>query len=289
MRSPKLFTLLTALALVAVVAVQVDAQQGRPQGGRGQGRPGGGGFPGGGFGGPGGGGKLSLLGRDEVKKELELLDEQNADIEKLAEAAQAQRSSAFADIQNLPEGERRAAFEKLQAERNALSEEERDKQDAERRAQRDAQQAEAEAKLAEILLPHQLDRLTQIEIQQQGIGALLSDEVAKELGLSDAVKADIESTVRAIGEKSRTEIQAQFQSGNREGIREKMEGVQKEIETAALAKLTQSQRDKFADMKGEPFELPRLGFGGGPGGPGGQRQRGGNGGQGGGRPQRPAE
>ncbi len=273
MRSPKLFTLLTALALV-VVSVQADAQQGQGQGGRGRG-----GFPGGGFGGPGGGGKLGLLRRDEVKKELELLDEQNADIEKLGEEMRSQRSSVFAEIQNLPEAERRAAIEKLQADRNALSQEERDKQDAERREQALAQQKEADAKLAEILLPHQMDRLTQIEIQQQGIGALTTEAVAKELGLSDTVKADIQATARAAGEKARAEIQALFQGGNRDGIREKMEAIQTGIETEVLAKLTQSQRDKFTEMKGEPFELPRFGFGG---------QRGNNG-QGGGRPQRPAE
>lgn len=286
MRSPKLFSLLTALALVAVVAVQADAQQGGGQGGRGRG-----GVPGGGFGGPGGGGKLGLLHRDEVKKELELLDEQNADIDKLNEELRSQRSSAFAAIQNLPEAERRAAIEKLQAERNALSQEERDKQDAERRAQALAQQTEADAKLAEILLPHQMDRLSQIELQQLGIGALLTEAVAKELGLSDAVKADIESTTRASGEKARAEIQALFQAGNRDGIREKMEAIQTGIETEVLAKLTQSQRDKFAEMKGETLDLPRFGFGGA-GGAGGQRGRGGaggQGGQGGGRPQRPAQ
>jgi len=207
MRSPKLFTLLTALVLV-VVSVQVNAQQGGQGGQGGRGRGGFGGFGGGGFGGPGGGGKLGLLQRDEVKKELELLDEQIADIEKLNEANRAQRGAGLPDFQNMTDEERRAAFEKLRAEREALSEEERTKRDEERRAQGLAQQKEADAKLAEILLPHQMDRLRQIEIQQQGIGALLTEDVAKELGLSDEAKADLEATVRASGEKARTEIQA---------------------------------------------------------------------------------
>jgi len=68
-----------------------------------------------------------------------------------------------------------------------------------------------------------------------------------------------------------------------------MEAIQKEIEDEVLAKLTQGQRDKFTEMKGEILDLPRFGGFGGPGGPGGQRGRGGDGGQGGGRPQRPAE
>ena len=303
MQSLRLFTLSTALALVAVVAMQVDAQQGRPQGGRPQGGQGGrggfqgGGFQGGGFGGFGGGGKLGLLRIDAVKKELELLDEQSADIEKLSEAMRAQRSAGLPDFQNMTDEERRAAFDKLRAEREALSEAEREKQDAERRAQQAAQQKEADTKLAEILLPHQIDRLSQIELQTQGIRALTTEEVAKELGLSDAVKADLEATIQASGEKMRTEMQALFQGGNRDGLREKMQELTKGVEESVLAKLTQSQRDKFTEMKGEKFDMPQGGFGG----PGGQRGQGGDGGgrpggQGGGRPggeggrpQRPAQ
>ncbi|MCA9142926.1 MAG: hypothetical protein KDB05_09075 [Planctomycetales bacterium] len=289
MQSSRLFTLSMALALVAIMTVQVDAQQGRPQGGRGQG--GRGGAPGGGFGGPGGGGKLGLLRIDAVKKELELLDEQSADIEKLNEELRSQRSGDGPDFRNMSDEERRAAIEKFRADREALSEAEREKQDEERRAKQRELQQQADAKLADILLPHQMDRLSQIELQTQGIRALTTEEVAKELGLSDKVKADVEAEIQASGEKMRSEMQALFQGGNREGLREKMEELRKGIEGNVLAKLTQSQRDKFAEMKGEPFEMPQFGFGG-PGGQrggdggGGQRTRGGDGG---GRPQRPAQ
>ncbi|HUG67613.1 MAG TPA: hypothetical protein VMM76_07670 [Pirellulaceae bacterium] len=288
MRSPKFIMLSTVLVLAAVVAVQVDAQQGRPQGGRPQGGRGGGGFPGGEFQGGGGGGKLGLLRMDTVKKELELLDEQAADIEKLNEELRSQRSGDGPDFRNMSDEERRAAFAKLRAEREALSEADRERQDEERRAQQRVQQQQADAKLAEILLPHQMDRLSQIELQTQGIRALTTDEVVKELDLSDKAKADIETTIAASGEKMRAAMQTLFQGGNRDGIREKMEELRKGIEEEVLAKLTQSQRDKFAEMKGEPFEMPQGGFGG----PGGQRGRGGEGGRGGdggGRPQRPAQ
>lgn len=289
MQKLRWFTLSTALVLFAVMAVQVDAQQGRPQGGRGQGGPGGrGGFPGGGFQGGGGGGKLGLLRIDAVKKELELLDEQSADIEKLSEAMRAQRSAGLPDFQNMTDEERRAAFDKLRAEREALSEADRAKQDEERRTQQVAQQTEADAKLAEILLPHQMDRLNQIELQTQGIRALTTEEVAKELGLSDAAKADLEATIQASGEKMRSEMQALFQGGNRDGLREKMQELAKGVEESVLAKLTQAQRDKFTEMKGDKFDMPQGGFGG-PGGQRGQGRPGGQGGAGGGRPQRPAQ
>ncbi|MEO8496110.1 MAG: hypothetical protein ABI614_13650 [Planctomycetota bacterium] len=283
MRSSKFLMLFTALVLAAVVAGQVEAQQGQGQGqgqgGRGRGGPGG-------FG-RGGGGKLGLLRIDAVKKELELLDEQSADIEKLNEELRAQRTGDGPDFRNMTDEERRAAFEKLRAEREALSEADREKQDAERRAQQLAQQKEGDAKLAEILLPHQMDRLSQIEIQTQGIRALTTDDVVKELGLSDKEKADVEATIQASGEKMRTEMQALFQGGNREGMREKIQELTKGVESEVLAKLTQSQRDKFTALKGEPFEMPQGGFGGF-GGAGGQGGRGGQP-QGGGRPQRPAQ
>ena len=294
MRNLKFFTLLTALVLVAVVAVQVDAQQRRGQGGRGQGGRGGG------FQGRGGGGKLALLRIDAIKKELELLDEQSTDIEKLGEELRAQRNGDRPDFQNMTDEERRAAFEKLRAEREALSDEERAAQDAERRAQQLEQQQQADAKLAEILLPHQMDRLAEIELQTQGVRALTTDAVVAQLGLSDEAKADIEETLRESGDRIRAEVQALFQDGNRDGLREKIGELRKGIEEEVLAKLTSSQRDKFAEMKGDPFEMPEGvgGFGGprGRGGEGGgQRRRGGDGGGqrrrggDGGRPQRPAE
>lgn len=295
MRSSKMFMFLAALMLVAVVAVQVDAQQGRGgQGGQG-GRGGQRGGPGrGGFQGPGGGGKLGLLRVAEVKKELELIDEQNADIEKLGEELRAQRSGDRPDFQNLSQEEIQAAIAKRREERDALSDAERAKQDEERRAQQLAQQKEADAKLAEILLPHQMDRLSQIELQQQGIGALTTDPVVKELGLSDKAKADVAAAIQASRDKMRAKMQELFQGGgNREGFAEKFAAVRKEVEDEVLAKLTQGQRDKFAEMKGDPFEMPRGGFGGfgGRGGQGGQGAggRGGRGGEGGGRPQRPAQ
>ncbi len=296
MHSSKLLKVFAMFVLVAVVAVQVDAQQdgGGGQGGRGQGgrggQRGGGGFPGGGFQGRGGGGKLGLLRIAEVKKELELLDEQSADCDKLSEELRAQGEAGRPDFRNMTREEQQAAFAKLRAEREALSEEDRAKQDEERRAQQQARQQEADEKLADILLPHQMDRLSEIELQQQGIAALMSDPVAQELGLSDAAKKAIQETIQASGEKMRTEMQALFQGGNRDGLREKMDELRKGIETDVLAKLTQSQRDKFTEMKGEPFDMPRPQFGGRGGdggrGRGGDRERGGDGGRGG-RPQRP--
>src|SRR5436853_271132 len=63
--------------------------------------------------------------------------------------------------------EQRAEFEKTQLERAR----------------------EEKAKLAEILLPNQLKRLNEIFIQTAGTSALQDEDVAKQLGISDAQKA----------------------------------------------------------------------------------------------------
>jgi hypothetical protein len=72
----------------------------------------------------------------------------------------------------------------------------------------------------------------------------------------------------------------------------KFQELNKQIEKEVLATLTESQREKFAAMKGEPFEFPPFqGFGGGPGGrrPGGDNRDGQNRDGQNRRPQRPAD
>jgi len=272
MRVQKLFGLLAAALLVAVVTAQVSAQQdqGRRRGQDGQQGQGFRGGPGGrgGFGGPGGfggGGIVGLLGIEQVQKEIELLDEQKADIQKLQESLRGERGQFNREeFQNLSEDERRARFETLRAEGEKLAK-------------------EAQAKLAEILLPHQLERVKQISVQMLGARALLNDEVVATLGISDDQKAQIQEVI----DGSRERMRDLFTPGERPDPA-KFAEFRTNLEKDVLAKLTDAQREKFTTLKGEPFEMPQgaFGFGGpggrGPGGPGGR----GPGGQGG-RPQRP--
>jgi Spy/CpxP family protein refolding chaperone len=203
-----------------------------------------------------GGGLLGYLGIEEVQKELEMLDDQIQQCEQLREEMRPQRA----------EGEERPDF------RN-MSEEERQKFFADMQKQMEERRKKAETKLEnDILLPHQMDRLREIAIQQAGIGALMMPEVAANLGLSDAQKEKIQTTLEESRNSIRDRMREIFQGGDRENMRGKLEELRKEVDNKVLAVLTASQKEKFEELKGKPFEMPqRRFFGGGQRGPGGPR------------------
>lgn len=285
-------TFLVATVLVAVVVAQLDAQEEQKQkrregqGQRGQGQRGQGQGRGPGFGGPGrgGGGIVGLLRMEEVRKEIELLDEQLADVEKMQEELRGQRPQG--DGQRPQGGERRNFQDLSEEERAKLREEFQARQREQQERQRE-QNKKAEELLSEILLPHQMDRLKELAIQRAGTGALVSEEVAGKLGLSEDKRKEIAGVLGSMRER----MGALFQRGeggerpNREEMMAKFAELRKAIEKDALGKLTESQREEFAKLKGEPFDFPAFaGFGGGR-----DRRRGGD--DGGGerrRPQRPA-
>jgi len=222
----------------------------------------------GGFGMRGGFGNnlLYLAMNEAVQKEIEVVDDQKAEINKISEEIRSQR----------PQGERPNFRE--------MSEEEREKYIAQMR-ERGAKEAKiANAKLEEALLPHQMKRLKEIALQQRGTSALTDPEVAKELKITDAQKKKLDDVNQKNRETMGARMRELFQGGNREGIREKMQEMRKEAEEKVLAVLTGDQKKKFEEMKGEAFEMPQRTRTRGGG------RRGGGQGEGGGRgrPQRPA-
>ncbi|TWU63123.1 MULTISPECIES: Spy/CpxP family protein refolding chaperone [Crateriforma] len=291
MKLTRLTALVLCVAVMALIASDVSAQGGRGgRGGGGGGFGGRGGGPGGpgGFGGrgggPGGGGMLQLLRIDEVRTELDLMDDQVQTLEKVGRDIVEEMRGDMPNFRDMSDEERREAFAKMQEMREKVEKKTREQ-------------------LEEVLFPEQYDRLKQINIQVQGINALRDAEVVKELGLSDEQKEKI----RKVGENLRDGIQEKIaearESGDRDKMREAMQeafaGMQEKLETETLAVLTSEQKKKFEEMKGKPFEMPerrggfgggRGGFGGPGGGPGGGRggrggDGGGRGGRGGGRPE----
>ncbi|MBC8873962.1 MAG: Spy/CpxP family protein refolding chaperone [Planctomycetes bacterium] len=205
---------------------------------------------------------LSLAQNEAVQKEIEVVDDQKAEIDKAAEEIRAGR-----------EGGQRPDF------RN-MSEAERDKLFAQMRERREKEAKAGNAKLEEILLPPQIKRLKEIALQQRGTSALTDPEVAKELKITDAQKKKLDEVSTANRESMGTRMRELFQGGNREGVREKMQEMRKEADGKVLGVLTAEQKKQFEGMKGEKFEMPERTRGGG--------RRGGGRGQGGQRPQRPA-
>ncbi len=245
--------LLIAVAVIGLAVGPVVAQQ------PGQGR---GGF--GGFTESPGQQKLRYLGNEAVQKELELANDQKADVKKLSDEAEARRREGAGnrgDFQN-------------------LSQEEREKRFAELRQRAETQGKETLKKIEAVLLPHQMDRLQQIYVQVRGVDVLSDADVAKELALNDKQKEQLTAIRDDIRQKM-------FQGGQGGFDRERFAALTKERDDKSLAVLTAEQKAKYEKMKGEAFaEAASLRFGGGRGGAGGRP--GGEGGQGGqgGQPQR---
>ncbi|MCH2590152.1 MAG: hypothetical protein MK004_16940 [Planctomycetales bacterium] len=291
---------LTTLVAVSLLAASVaEAQQQKRQRGqrgqqRGQSRQRGGGF--GGFGGQrGSAGALQLIGREEVRKELKITEEQQGIIREL------QTSS-------------RPNFRELLGNIRDLSREEREKKFAELRASSEKKSKEAEADLYGLILDEgQATRLKQIVLQQKGNRALTEPATAKALGLSTAQVTKIKAATTA-GQKKQEELTAGLRNafGGRRGqrgkkddkskdkkdtkrpsreeltkrfadLRTKGEAIRAETDKAISAVLTAAQKTKFEELKGPKFELARRTRGSRGGNRGGSR-KGQNGRK---RPQRP--
>ncbi len=314
MRFPTTFHLaiVTLIGLGATALAQQPPPPSQP-GGRG-----GRGGPPGGMGMPGGGAfitRLSLLRITEVRKELELAEEQITELEKVADEIRAKYG--FGGRGGGGAGGERGRGPGGEGDRPRRDNNERDKNEGalrsapaawffvtaqepqnqpgqsrrgggfpmptpEQRAEFEKQQLERareeRAKLTEILLPHQLKRLNEIYVQQAGIGALQDEEIAKDLGVSDSQRARITKTREDFSTKRRElSPPGGGGGGDFETIRAKIMELTKAQDEQILAVLSAQQRTKFEEMKGKPFAMPEGGgrFGP-PGAPGGNRTRSGN-------------
>src|SRR5205807_1926091 len=104
----------------------------------------------------------------------------------------------------------------------------------------------------------------EIYVQQAGVAALQDEDVAKELGISDAQKAQL-TKIRDEGSAKRREM---FQpgggggggGGDFEAMRAKIIEMTKAQDEQSLAVLTPQQKSKFEEMKGKPFTMPEAAF-----------------------------
>ena len=291
---------LTTLVAVSLLAASVaEAQQQKRQRGqrgqqRGQSRQ-----RGGGFGGQrGAAGALQLIGREEVRKELKITEEQQGIIREL------QTSS-------------RPNFRELLGNIRDLSREEREKKFAELRATSEKKSKEAEADLYGLILDEgQATRLKQIVLQQKGNRALTEPATAKALGLSsgqvtkikaattagqkkqEALTAGLRNAFGGRGQRGKKDDKSKSKSKDKKDtkrpsreeltkrfadLRTKGEAIRAETDKAISAVLTAAQKTKFEELKGPKFELARRTRGSRGGNRGGSR-KGQNGRK---RPQRP--
>jgi Spy/CpxP family protein refolding chaperone len=222
-----------ALTTVVIVAVAANLQAQGQGNGRGRGMRGG---PGGGMGfmeGPGGGMGMLLM-NEKIQKELELSAEQKEKLQALGKELQKEQAA------------NREANQKLSRE--------------ERQAKRKENAEKHLKKIEAILLPHQLERIKQIQLQSQLMftpGTVLAgEEVAKELELTEDQKAKI----KAINEETQKAMQNAFAPGQppQPDAFEKMQKSRKETETKLLEVLSADQKAKLEKMKGEKFDFASM-------------------------------
>ncbi len=187
---PPVFSLLLAAAAMLLTSLSYAQHPGPPPG-RGPGGPGGFGGPGGPF----GGGLLGLAMRDDVQQELQLVDEQKDKVRGIAD-----------DMRNKVRDELRGIFEQMRD----LNDEERRAKFGEIRNKVEAINADMEKKLDGVLLPHQLERLKQIDLQskirQRGADALTSGDLAKALNLTDEQREKLEKRAAEVQEELQAKI-----------------------------------------------------------------------------------
>ncbi|MCI0361275.1 MAG: hypothetical protein L0211_22565 [Planctomycetaceae bacterium] len=227
----KLFWAL-GLSLVAVmlVASPVLAQQGRGRGlfGRSQ-------------------SLVSLAGNEAVQKDLGLTDaaKVNALSEEYRDAIQKELSDSgidFGALRDLPEAERNAKVRELTAKYEAAQKKVNDS---------------LEPKLKELLTADQLKRLGEIRIQANGTASLVDAAVIKELGLSEDQQKKI-AEIRAEADKARSEL---LRGGNQEAFA-KLREMNEQTLAKATDVLDAGQKEKFTALKGKPFDVSQIGFGG---------------------------
>lgn len=258
--------------------------------------------------------RMMLLRMPEVRKELDLVDEQVAAIEKIEEELRAKfpfgggrggpggPGGRDGERREGDRGPRREGASLVPAEWYFVQAQERGQPGQGRRGgggppqiseedrarfekMRVERAREEKARLAEVLLPEQMKRLSEIYVQVAGMGALQDEDVATELGITESQKSKLADVQRQNQEAMGAAMREMFQGGgggDRDAGRAKMEQLRKDSDAKLLAVLSSDQQKKFDALKGKAFAMPENAFRG-PGGPGGGPP-GGPGGPGGGGP-----
>lgn len=196
----------------------------------------------------GGGGAMMLLMNEGVQKELKLTDEQKEKTTELVQSVREKHQEDFAGLQDLSQEERVAKMTKVMG----------------------AIDKEIYTALASAWKPEQVKRLKQISLQTRGINALASEEVQKDLKITDAQKDKLKTLTTDQQKERQAAMQEARDNQDFAGFAKKSSEISKEFMGKALALLDDKQKASWKEMTGDPFELVmgQGGFGGGKGGKG---------------------
>jgi Spy/CpxP family protein refolding chaperone len=184
---------------------------------------------------------LELLENSQIKKELNITDEQSAKIKELDTQFRAKLKEKVADVK----------IEELKGD------------DAKIKAKYTEIDKESQAfrtKVGEVLKPDQVTRLKQIFLQIYGFGPLTSNDYSEELKLTDEQTGKI----KTIQEDLFTNMKASWTTptGSEDeknktiaNNRKQMEQILKDSNDQTLAVLTDEQKKALETLKGKEFKL----------------------------------
>jgi hypothetical protein len=174
-----------------------------------------------------------LLRMPQVQSELKLTAEQKA---KWAALLRRLREAQRVRFQELPD----------------LTSAERAKRQAEWRASDEKQ-------VAALLTADQQKRYRQLQLQQEGLPALLEPDVAAELRLTDEQRAGVQSALREQGEAMRFLLRPGPGGFDPEQMHQKIQALFRQRDEKIQAALTPDQRRQWQVMLGAPFAFPQFG------------------------------
>jgi Spy/CpxP family protein refolding chaperone len=193
----------------------------------------------------GGDGIMTLLQDERIRQELDMVEDQNAELQTLRDELTQGMRELFDGMRDLSPEERRERFDEI-------------------REEMDQKRKDIEEKVNNMLLPHQQKRLQQLIFQSQSrrggaLGFAANDNILEKLGVTEEQK----NQLREKGEQVRKELD------------EKIAKLRKEAADDLLSVLSAEQRQKYQDLVGDSFDFGDQGDRGFGGGRGGRRDRGG--------------
>jgi Spy/CpxP family protein refolding chaperone len=184
-----------------------------------------------------GGGMMSaaLLRSPQVQQELRFTEDQK---QKLQEAGQ-QMAGDFAGLATMDPADRMKKMEELQKN---ISD-----------------------KLSSLLTPEQNKRLKEIGLQVQGAAAVMTPEVAQELGVTEDQKEKIRDAMTDMRTKA-----GELRGTPPEQMQAKVQQLRKDLDNQIMPILTPQQRQKLDEMQGAKIDIDMSALMGGGRRPGGQ-------------------
>ena len=183
-------------------------------------------------GGPGGflggnNGWMGLLRNDAVVGEIELVDDQREEIETIQDELRQEMRERMMEMRDVAPEDRREMFTEL-------------------REEMEDRQNEVGKEIEKVLMPMQLKRLKELEVQRTAqrngrgsMGALANEDILEDLGVSDKQKEKLEKKALELKKK----------------IEERIKKMTAEAEEELLSVLTSDQRKKFREKVGKTFDF----------------------------------